>query len=86
MKRLPDPIAELCTILEGIRGVEAVTLGGSRATDTADEGSDWDIGVYYRGVIDLAPLARYGVVHPPGSWGLSPFRNFYGRVPPTGLF
>src|SRR5262245_54161673 len=69
MSMVPDPIAERCTILRGIAGVDAVTLGGSRATGTADEGSDWDVGVYYRGEIDLAPLARYGVVHPPGSWG-----------------
>lgn len=66
---LPGPVAELCAALRGVKGVEAVTLGGSRATDTADEGSDWDLGVYYRGRIDLARLARYGEVHPPGSWG-----------------
>ena len=56
-------------MLATLRGVEAVGLGGSRAIQTADEGSDWDLGVYYRGGIDLAPLARYGEVHPPGSWG-----------------
>ena len=43
--------------------------GGSRAAGTADETSDWDVGVYYRDGLDLAPLARYGEVHPPGSWG-----------------
>ena len=66
---LPDPIAELCATLGGITGVETVTIGGSRATGTADERSDWDVSLYYRGTIDLAPLARYGEVHPPGSWG-----------------
>jgi len=66
---LPDPVAELCAILGNIDGVEAVTIGGSRATGTAAEGSDWDVGVYYRGDIDLAQLSRYGEVHPPGSWG-----------------
>ena len=44
-------------------------LGGSRALGTADEASDWDIGVYYRGDIDLAPLSRHGDVHAPGTWG-----------------
>ncbi len=66
---LPDPIAGLCASPSAIAGVEAVTIGGSRATGTADEGSDWDVGIYYRGAIDLAPLARHGQVHPPGSWG-----------------
>ncbi len=69
VNKLPDPVAELCAMLARTAGVEAVTLGGSRATETADVGSDWDVGVYYRGGIDLAPLARYGEVHPPGSWG-----------------
>lgn len=69
VNELPEPVAELCAILGGIEGVEAVTIGGSRAAGTADEGSDWDVGVYYRGGIDLARLAHYGEVHPPGSWG-----------------
>lgn len=69
MSGLPGPIAQLCGVLGGIDGVQAVTLGGSRAAGTADDRSDWDIGVYYRGSIDLAPLAPYGQVHPPGSWG-----------------
>lgn len=69
MKMLTDPLAELRAMLSRLDGFEAVTIGGSRATETADEGSDWDVGVYYRGRLDLAPLARYGEVHPPGSWG-----------------
>jgi hypothetical protein len=67
--QLPGPVAELCASLARIRGVEAVTIGGSRAAGTAEAGSDWDVGVYYRGAIDLERLARYGDVHPPGSWG-----------------
>jgi hypothetical protein len=65
----PAPVTELCARLTGIEGVEAVALGGSRAAGMVDAESDWDIGVYYRGDIDLAPLASYGEVHPPGSWG-----------------
>lgn len=34
--------------LAGTPGVEAVVLGGSRATGTAEAGSDLDVGVYYR--------------------------------------
>ena len=66
---LPPPVAELCAALGAARGVVAVALGGSRAAGTDDAGSDWDLGVYYRGAVDLTPLARYGEVHPPGSWG-----------------
>src|SRR6516165_4696686 len=69
MKALPDPVAELCAVLARIEGVEAVAIGGSRAAGTADAESDWDLGVYYRGNIDLASLVSYGDVHPPGSWG-----------------
>jgi len=44
-------------------------LGGSRAHGGGDPGSDFDLGLYYRGGIDLGPLAAHGAVHAPGSWG-----------------
>lgn len=66
---LPSAVADLVAVLARLRGVAAIVLGGSRASGTNDAGSDWDLGLYYRGEIDLAPLARYGDVHPPGSWG-----------------
>ena len=69
MIELPDVIARLCRTLGAAAGVEAVTIGGSRAAGTADAGSDWDVGVYYRGRLDLDPLARYGEVYAPGAWG-----------------
>ena len=50
----------------------AVTLGGSRATKTAVEGSDWDFGLYYRGGLnpaDIAALGWPGRVFAPGEWG-----------------
>ena len=62
-------MAGLCAALGALRGVEAVALGGSRATGTADAASDWDIGLYYRGHPDFSLLARHGELHPPGSWG-----------------
>jgi predicted nucleotidyltransferase len=68
MTALAPPVAELCRVLGAIGGVEAVTIGGSRAAGTADESSDWDIGLYYRGRPDWTALARYGDVYPPGSW------------------
>jgi Nucleotidyltransferase domain len=66
---LPGPVADLCVVLGALGGVEAVALGGSRATGTADAGSDWDLGLYYRGHPDFSLLARHGELHPPGSWG-----------------
>jgi hypothetical protein len=58
--------------LAGIPGVVAVTLGGSRATGEASEGSDWDFGLYYRGTIDpddVRALGWPGRVFAPGDWG-----------------
>src|SRR6185295_10665219 len=47
----------------------AVVLGGSRANGSNDAKSDWDLGLYYRGTIDLTSLRAHGDVHPPGAWG-----------------
>jgi hypothetical protein len=68
--QLPPAIAEIVEKLSAIPGAVAVTLGGSRGPNLADAASDWDLGLYYRGEIDLSPLAAaYGVVNPPGAWG-----------------
>src|SRR5262245_48244224 len=69
MSDLPQPIAELVDVLAAMPGAVAVVLGGSRALAFSDAGSDWDLGLYYRGAIDLTALAARGVVYPPGSWG-----------------
>jgi hypothetical protein len=66
---MPEPVVEIVEELMTMPGVVAVVLGGSRALDANDEGSDWDVGVYYRSSIDLSRLAVRGVVYPPGSWG-----------------
>ena len=58
--------------LAGIPGVVAVTLGGSRATGTDRDDSDWDFGLYYRGTIDpddVRALGWPGTVFAPGEWG-----------------
>jgi hypothetical protein len=44
-------------------------LGGSRAAESPVEDSDWDLGVYYRGTLDLTIVNARGTVYPPGSWG-----------------
>jgi hypothetical protein len=66
---LPSDIGRLVDELARSRGVVAVAIGGSRAVGTADANSDWDIGVYYQGDLDLEPIRAYGEVHPPGAWG-----------------
>ncbi len=58
--------------LAAIPGVVAVTLGGSRATNAALAGSDWDFGLYYQGGLDPADIVALGWpgrVFAPGEWG-----------------
>jgi hypothetical protein len=65
-------VEQLATQLAAIPGVVAVTLGGSRATGTAVEGSDWDFGLYYRDRLDPADIIALGWpgrVFAPGQWG-----------------
>jgi hypothetical protein len=69
MTDLPQAVTEIVDELASTPDAIAVALGGSRAVGSADANSDWDIGLYYRGTIDLTSLSARGVVHPPGSWG-----------------
>jgi hypothetical protein len=63
--------------LVGVRGVVAVSLGGSRARGEESAGSDWDVGVYYRGALDVAGLSALAeelsggavAIAGPGGWG-----------------
>ena len=50
----------LAARLAAIPGVVAVTLGGSRATNTAVAGADWDFGLYHRGRLDPADIVALG--------------------------
>jgi hypothetical protein len=65
-------VEHLAGQLAAIPGVVAVTLGGSRATGMAIEGSDWDFGLYYRNRLDPADVTALGwpgQVFAPGEWG-----------------
>jgi hypothetical protein len=66
---LPAAVARVAEALAATAGAHAVVLAGSRASASADAGSDWDLTLYYRGQVDLAPIAAFGDVHPPGAWG-----------------
>lgn len=69
----PQLVARLVEELSQLPGVEAVALGGSRAAGTHHAGSDWDLGVYYRGdcfqPADVRALGYPGTVVELGEWG-----------------
>ena len=46
-------VRHLADTLRDIPGVVAVALGGSRATGTEHDDSDWDFGLYYRGSTEV---------------------------------
>jgi predicted nucleotidyltransferase len=65
-------LAYVTECLAGLPCVEAVALGGSRATGTYGPDSDWDFGVYYRGPFspdDLKGLGWPGEISAIGGWG-----------------
>jgi hypothetical protein len=72
-----DSLAELAQQLLEVNGVVAVVLGGSRARGTHRPDSDFDLGLYYRGSIDVAALRVVAArdadepveVTEPGGWG-----------------
>lgn len=69
MTAIPQAVTELVAVLAAMPSTVAAVLGGSRAVRSDDAESDWDLGLYYRGEIDLTALSERGTVFPPGSWG-----------------
>jgi predicted nucleotidyltransferase len=66
-------IEDMAGRLAEVPGVVGVLLGGSRARGEHRPESDWDLGVYYRGDLDLAALRALAgpdaEVAGPGGWG-----------------
>ena len=46
MRELPHAVDELVDLLAAMPGTVAVVLGGSRALESNDANSDWDLGLY----------------------------------------
>ncbi|MFC0007107.1 nucleotidyltransferase domain-containing protein [Micromonospora siamensis] len=69
--------AELAARICAVDGVVAVALGGSRARGDHRPDSDWDLGLYYRGPLDVAGLRAVAAtvaddaveLTEPGGWG-----------------
>ncbi|MFF1503314.1 nucleotidyltransferase domain-containing protein [Streptomyces sp. NPDC058316] len=66
-------VEDMAYRLAEVPGVIGVLLGGSRARGEHRPESDWDLGVYYRGGLDLAALRGLAgldaEVAGPGGWG-----------------
>lgn len=64
--------------LAALRGVVAVSLGGSRAQGTHRPDSDWDMAIYYRGGFEprhLREIGWPGEVSEIGGWGGGAFNG-----------
>lgn len=74
-----EVLDEMVSAVRGVEGVLAVVLGGSQAVEgAAHPGSDLDVGLYYRGGLDIAALRALAaarndapdpVVTELGGWG-----------------
>jgi hypothetical protein len=71
-------VRDVAARLAGLPGVEAVTLGGSRAEGRHRPDSDWDFSVYYRGRFDpqaLRDIGWPGEVSEVGGWSPGVFNG-----------
>lgn len=73
-------LTRLIQAFRGVTGINAIVLGGSRATGTANKDSDIDIGIYYdvasfdlssfrQKALALDDEHRTNIVTDPGEWG-----------------
>ena len=92
-QKIPRILSRVTAALAGTGGLEAIVLGGSHAAENAREGSDLDIGLYYRGTLDVSLLNRKaaalddrgqeGLVTQVGEWG--PWINGGGWLVVDGM-
>lgn len=73
-------LTQIVHVFSGVTGIDAIVLGGSRATGTASKDSDIDIGIYYdKALFDLSSFKqkavslddehRKNVITDPDDWG-----------------
>jgi nucleotidyltransferase-like protein len=68
----PSFLSFMTQSLTGLQGVQAVMLGGSRASDRNHPDSDWDFSIYYRNHFDVGQIGALGwpgEVSGIGGWG-----------------
>lgn len=95
---MPDKTESILTQIihafHGVAGIDAIVLGGSRATGTANKDSDIDLGIYYdKASFDLSSFKqkaaslddehRKNVMTEPGDWG--PWINGGGWLKVNGI-
>ena len=87
-------LAQIIHALHGVTGIDAIVLGGSRATGTANKDSDIDIGIYYDAKLfelssfrqkaaSLDDEHRNNLITDPGEWG--PWINGGGWLQIDGM-
>lgn len=78
--KIENILKQIIQALDGVAGIDAIVLGGSRATGTANEDSDIDIGIYYdeasfdltsfrKKAVSLDDEHRINIITDPGEWG-----------------
>lgn len=87
-------LSKIINSFNEIAGIDAIVLGGSRATGTANKDSDVDIGIYYDGAsfdlssfrqktVSLDDEHRKNIITNPGEWG--PWINGGGWLEIDGI-
>lgn len=94
MNKIDNILSQVIQTLSSVAGIDAIVLGGSRATGTANKDSDIDIGIYYdETLFDLTSFRekvtsiddehRRNIVTDPGEWG--PWINGGGWLKIDGI-
>lgn len=94
LNKTENILKQIINAFHGIDGIDAIVLGGSHATGTANKDSDIDIGIYYdemtfdlsyfrQKVVSLDDEHRNNIVTNPGEWG--PWINGGGWLQVDGI-
>jgi predicted nucleotidyltransferase len=87
-------LTQIIHSFNGVAGIDAIVLGGSHATGTANKDSDIDIGIYYdeasfdltsfrQKAVSLDDEHRINIITDPGEWG--PWINGGGWLKIDGI-